>query len=128
LQRGYVDTSVLLAIAFAEPNAAELEKRLASYDQLHASSLLEAELASVLKREGFTNASEKLLAALRFLHPQRRLTAEIETTSAAGLLRGADLFHVASALFVAPGAEITFLSLDAKQREVAARLGFEVEP
>ncbi len=128
MKRGYVDTSVLLAIAFAEPNSAGLEERLASYDQLHASPLLEAELASALQREGLANASETLLAALRFLHPQRRLTAEIETTTAAGQLRGADLFHVASALFVAPKAEITFLSLDAKQREVAARLGFEVEP
>ena len=128
MKRGYVDTSILLAIAFAEADSAALEMRLAAFDQLHASPLLEAELASALQREGLTNASENLLAALRFLHPQRRLTAEIETTTAAGQLRGADLFHVASALFVAPNAEITFLSLDAKQREVATRLGFEVEP
>lgn len=128
MKRGYVDTSILLAIAFTEPDSAALEKRLAGYDQLHASPLLEAELASALRREGLTNASENLLAALRFLHPQRRLTAEIEAANAAGQLRGADLFHVASALFVAPNAEITFLSLDGKQREVAARLGFEVEP
>lgn len=128
MKRGYVDTSVLLAIAFAEPNSAGLEKRLASYDQLHASPLLEAELASALRREGLESAGEGLLAALRFLHPQRRLSAEIETAAAAGQLRGADLFHVASALFVAPNGEITFLSLDAKQREVTAKLGFEVEP
>lgn len=128
MKRGYVDTSVLLAIAFAEPSSAELKKRLASYDQLHASPLLEAELASALQREGLEDRQESLLAALRFLHPLRRLTVEIETATAAGQLRGADLFHVASALFVAPGAEITFLSLDARQREVAARLGFEVEP
>jgi predicted nucleic acid-binding protein len=128
LKRGYVDTSVLLAIAFTEPNSAVLEMRLASYDQLHASPLLEAELASALRREGLTNASGNLLAALRFLHPQRRLTAELETTNAAGQLRGADLFHLASALFVAPNAEIVFLSLDTRQREVAAKLGFEVEP
>lgn len=128
MKRGYVDTSVLLAIAFAEPNSAELEKRLASYDQLHASPLLEAELASALQRESLEDRQENLLAALRFLHPQRRLTAEIETTTAAGQLRGADLVHVASALFLAPSAEITFLSLDTRQREVAVRLGFTVEP
>ena len=128
MKRGYVDTSVLLAIAFAEPNAAELAKRLASYDQLHASPLLEAEFASALQRESLEDREENLHAAIRFLHPLRRLTVEIETTTAAGQLRGADLFHVASALFVAPNAKITFLSLDAKQREVAARLGFEVEP
>lgn len=128
MKRGFLDTSVVLALAFAEPGSPELGKLLASFDQLHASPLLEAELAAALCREGLENGSRGLLDALRFLHPQRRLSTEIATTLAAGSLRGADLFHVASALFAAPAADIIFLSLDARQRAVAARLGFAVEP
>ena len=43
----------------------------------------------------------------------------------AGYLRGADLWHVAAALFVAhePGS-IAFLTLDRRQRAVADTLGF----
>ena len=43
-----------------------------------------------------------------------------------GHLRGADLWHVACALFVAGTArsEVAFLSRDAAQRTVAKRLGF----
>jgi hypothetical protein len=43
-----------------------------------------------------------------------------------GRLRGADLWHVACALFVAGSArgDLAFLSRDAAQRTVAKRLGF----
>jgi hypothetical protein len=47
-------------------------------------------------------------------------------TQATGLLRGADLWDVACALFVAGGTrrEVAFLSRDRPQRLVATRLGF----
>ena len=44
-----------------------------------------------------------------------------------GYLRGADLWHIAMALYVAPPAEdIVFITLDGTQREVASALGFQV--
>jgi len=45
---------------------------------------------------------------------------------AQGYLRGADVWHVACALFLADAAraELAFLSRDAAQRRVARRLGF----
>ncbi len=128
MKRGFVDSSVLVAIAFEEPGAQDLRSRLAAFDELLASPLLEAELASALAREEAEAVATHLLDPLRFLLPQRLLTDEIGTALQAGVLRGADLFHVATALFAAPKAELVFLTLDSKQREVASRLGFEVAP
>ena len=128
MRRGFVDSSVLVAIAFEEPGAQDLRSRLAAFDELLASPLLEAELASALAREETEATAAHLLEPLHFLLPQRRLTAEIESSLQAGALRGADLLHVATALFAAPKAGLVFLTLDSKQREVAARLGFEVAP
>ena len=40
-------------------------------------------------------------------------------------LKGTDLWHLASALFLAPDPkELAFLTLDARQGEIAGRIGF----
>ena len=58
--------------------------------------------------------------------PSRSLEGEIRQALDVGRLRGADLWHVACALFVAGSArsDLAFLSRDAAQRTVAKRLGF----
>lgn len=121
----YVDTSVLIAIAFGEPGGDALAGRLARYDVIASANLLEAELHSALRREGVAESAEEVLGGLSWILPDRRLTAEIERASTGRHLRGADLWHVASALYLAesPG-EVDFLTLDSAQREVAASLGF----
>lgn len=53
--------------------------------------------------------------------------AEIARVPAAGYVRGADCWRLAAALYVAPEpGELSFVTLDARQREVAAALGFAV--
>jgi hypothetical protein len=43
----------------------------------------------------------------------------------AGYLRGADCWHVATALYVSPEpSRLSFLTLDERQRDVARTLGF----
>lgn len=120
----YVDTSCLVAVAFGEPVGQSLGQRLGRYDEIVSSNLLEAELRSALKREDVEDGAE-LLAGLTWILPDRRLTAEIERVLAVRYLRGADLWHVATALYVAesPG-DVDFLTLDDNQREAAAALGF----
>ncbi len=120
----YVDTSVLVAIAFGEPGAASLIPRLEGYEVLATANLLEAEFLSALRREG-AEGGEDLLAALSWVLPDRRLTSEIVRATSVGTLRGADLWHVATALYFAesPG-DVAFLTLDSAQRETAAALGF----
>ncbi|HSF02219.1 MAG TPA: PIN domain-containing protein [Solirubrobacterales bacterium] len=122
----YVDTSCLVAIAFAEPGARGMAQRLGAFDRLLSSNLLEAELRSALGREGVPGeAARPLLAGITWVHPDRPLTRELNRITAVGYLRGADLWHLACALFLAPdGRDLAFLTLDRRQAAVAGRLDF----
>ena len=120
----YLDTSCLVAIAFGEAGAAPLARRMARFDMLVASDLLEAELRSAFVREGVEPQPE-LLSDISWVVPDRPLHAEIASVLAAGYVRGAGCWHLASALFVAEdAAAISFLTLDQRQAAVAKRLGF----
>lgn len=124
----YVDTSCLVAIAFDEPGAPRLAERLATFDLVLSSTLLEAELRSALAREEIQGA-ERLLSAVSWILPDRRLTPEIDRVLGAGYARGADLQHLACALFAAESPhDLPFLTLDASQGELASALGFPETP
>lgn len=124
MSSAYVDTSWLVAIAFAERGAARLAKSLLSYDYLLSSNLLEAELRAILRRENATSDPGEFLAPISWIYPDRPLTSEIRLILEQGYVRGADLWHLAVALFVDRTCEIAFLTLASRQREVARRLGF----
>jgi predicted nucleic acid-binding protein len=127
MKAAYVDTSVLVAIAFDEPGGRRLAARLPGFDRLLAANLLEAEFRAALAREGLPQESgASLLAALSWVFPSRALTPEIGRVIAVERLKGADLWHLACALFLHPGAELTFLTLDRAQARAAKRLGFAV--
>lgn len=123
----YVDTSALVAIALGEHDGPPMERRLKSFSRLLASNLLEAELRAACSRERST-FSEELFANLKWVFPDRSLGIELETVLTAGYLRGADLWHVACALYVAPTpGDVWFVTLDERQRRVAAELGFRAD-
>ena len=70
---------------------------------------------------------EDKLSWVTWIFPNRPLTEEFHRVIASGHLRGADLWHLAHALYVSPGPkEMSFLTLDARQKEIAATLGFTV--
>lgn len=120
----YVDTSWLVAIAFGERGATSLARRLATFDELVASDLLEAELRGAFARER-VEPDIGLLDGLSWVLPDRPLHAEIGRVLQVGYLRGADCWHVATALYLAERpAALTFLTLDTRQGEVATALGF----
>ncbi len=122
----YVDTSVLVALAFEEPDGAGMRNRLKEFSRLLSSNLLEAELRAACAREA-SNFSESLVANLTWVLPDRSLAPELAAVLNAGYLRGADLWHVASALYVAPApGDLSFVTLDKRQRSVAATLGFRI--
>src|SRR3954470_13167704 len=109
---GYVDTSCLVALAFAEPGTDPLRRRLRAYQHLIASNLVEAELRAAVAREGF-GFQPAFLDGIDWILPNRPLTVEMSAVLAAGYLRGADLWHVACAMFVSPNpVELSFLTLD----------------
>lgn len=119
----YVDTSCLVAVLLGEPGGREMARRLKSQDELVAANLLEAELRSVLAREGVT--TDAMALGVSWIVPDRPLSAEIARVLAAGSVRGADCWHLAAALYLAPDpSELTFLTLDRRQRDVALAVGF----
>lgn len=123
----YVDTSCLVAIAFDEPGATRMAARLQRFDRLFAANLVEAELCSALTREGADGRGIPMLSWLTWIYPDRPLTAEFARITALGYLKGADLWHLANALFLTPdGKEMAFLTLDKRQKDVAAKLGFSM--
>jgi predicted nucleic acid-binding protein len=120
----YVGTSCLVAIAFGERGATAVERRLAGFDALVASNLLEAELRAAFKREK-ADGVDTLLELIEWISPERPLGNEIARVLSAGYVRGADCWHLATALYLSPEpGEISFVTLDERQREVAATLGF----
>lgn len=124
MKGAYVDTSCFVAIALAEAGAASVIRRLAPFDALYSSNLLGAELYSALQRER-VSPDGSALDRIGWVIPDRPLHAEIARVLKAGHVRGADCWHLASALYLAddPG-EISFLTLDTRQWSVARKLGF----
>ena len=120
----YVDTSCMVAIAFGENGAEALARRIEGYSEIVSSNLLEAEFRSALAREEVADDGG-LLSGMSWIFPDRRLTAEFQRVLAARQLRGADLWHLATALYLAesPG-DIHFLTVGSAQRNTAAMLGF----
>lgn len=122
----FVDTSVLVAILFSEPGAARLARRLSEFARVFASPLLEAELQATGLREG-VSIEASVLEGLQWISPDRRLSGEVKRVLESGYIRGADCWHLACAVYVFDAEPtVTFLTLDARQREFAERLGFQV--
>lgn len=120
----YVDTSCIVAAAVSEPSATRVIKRLARFDRVLSSSLLEAELFSALRREG-RELADDYMNAIELVTVDRPLRAEVTKVLSAGYVRGADCWHLATALYLAADpSELSFVTLDVPQRKVAGALGF----
>jgi predicted nucleic acid-binding protein len=122
--RLFVDTSVAVAIAFEEPGHERVRELMSSVPDLFAAPLLEAEFRAALAREGVEEGTS-LLSAFRWVLPDRALTPELDRVFARGYTRGADAWHLATALFLVqrPG-DLPFLTFDRRQRGAARALGF----
>ena len=121
----YVDTSAILAVEFGEEGAQLVADRINGASALISSNLLAAEFHSAMMREGlpFNGGS---ISGITWINPDRSLNAEFELVLNVGYLRGADLWHVAVALFASPDPSlISFVTLDQQQRDVARALGFQ---
>lgn len=122
----YLDSSCVVAAAFGEPGARPMLTRRRSFALVVSSTLLEAEVFSALRREQ-RDLTDAFHAEVALIAPDRALSDEIARVLEAGYVRGADCWHLATALYVAPDpSELTFLTLDLAQRKVAKALGFRV--
>lgn len=124
LATAYVDASALLAVALQEPSAPLIIQRLETFDLLVSASLLDAETRSTFARYGMDIAGT-LPYTIEWVYPDRPLTSEIVTAQRVGYLRGADLWHIAVAQYLDAtiSGELVFITLDRRQRAVAAGLG-----
>ena len=124
----YVDTSAIVALAFGKAGAATLARNLTAFSRLVSSNLLEAELRAACQREERAVPTH-LLARISWVPTHRPLSLEMETALDAGNLRGADLWHIATALYATPDpGAMAFVTTDRKQARVAAALGFQPCP
>ena len=122
----YVDTSALLAIARIEPTAEPVARRLDGFRLLLSSNLLESEMRSAFALDA-REFEPLLLSRIRWILPTRPLGPELADALRAGYLRGADLWHIATALYAARAVpSLAFLTLDRRQQGVAAALGFAI--
>ena len=122
----YVDTSVTLDIALEEPAAPSVAQRLAAFPRLVSSNLLEAEMRVAYHREGL-QFDAGIVGNIRWGHPTRSLGAEMfKALETGGYLKGAYLWHIAVALYIAEdvAGQMAFVTLDNRQRRVAENLGF----
>jgi predicted nucleic acid-binding protein len=128
MKRGYIDTSVLVALHFGQSEARRAARTLRALDQAISVNLVVPELLAALKREGRPlHEADRLLARISLFSPAEVLRAECEEALAAGALRGADLWHVAAALAIAGPKrrkELLFATFDERQGQVAGALGF----
>lgn len=120
----YVDTSALVAVALGEPAGDAMAQRLNEFTSVMSSNLLEAELRSVYSREKRRFEATRL-AGVEWVMPNRPLSPEIALVLDTGYMRGADLWHLATALFIAPDpGAMFFVTLDKRQDAAASILGF----
>ena len=120
------DASFVISLEFEEQERDESARRLNNYSEVYSSNLLEAEVRAAFARER-RRFDTSILARIEWVFPSRPLSAEMATVLRAGYLRGADLWHVAVALYIAQDpAEMSFLTLDQRQRDVAESLGFDI--
>lgn len=126
----YVDSSVIVAIMLEERGAKQFIRRLQHTDDIVSALLLEAEVLSVAKRCHIPlGDANSLIEQITLLMPERPLAPELDRLFACGYCRGADAFHLATALSLDPtGAELRFLTADKAQAALAARMGFSLVP
>lgn len=117
---------MLAAIVFEERGSEVFRKKIEKCSLIVSSSLLEAEIKSAMWREALPlDAVAPLLEAVTWVFPNRSLGPEIDRILALSYLRGADLYHLATALYLFPDPEkASFLSLDKAQHGAARTLGF----
>jgi hypothetical protein len=121
--QAYVDTSVIVAITLGEVGAEAILAKVRPFE-LVAAPLLEAEWRSACSRNQVV-PDASLLGEILWIASPGPLSEELERVFEAGYVRGADAWHLATALSLAPDpSELTFLTLDDRQRAVAEALGF----
>lgn len=125
----YLDTTVLVALLFGDERGSAVLAQLKKSPRRCSHHLIEAELASACKREGVPlAAAHDALRRLEILYPRVDMRTYTERVlEEGGYLRGADLLHVSTALWLSADEpkSLTFMTLDSRQAEVIEKFGIK---
>ncbi|MBN2717799.1 MAG: PIN domain-containing protein [Deltaproteobacteria bacterium] len=125
---GYIDTSVLVAMAFDDAGGSFIGRFVKTFDRLYSSSLLEAEFFSAAAKENRLDDARQFIRPVRFIYPDTNLTDYHEQVLKKGNVEGSALHHLSCALYLfQQPAEVFFLSLHPTQSSLAAALGFQTD-
>ena len=121
----YVDSSTILGVLFEEEDHQRLVSQIEAATHLFSANLLEAEVRSALNREAVHEpAAPRLLERINWVFPERSLGQEFIDVLSVGYLKGADLWHLACALYLrGTRTDLEFMSQDGRQLEIARLLG-----
>ena len=121
----YVDTSALVAIAFGEPSGDAMAQRLIEFTTMLSSNLLEAELRSAYSRERRHFEADRVSRVEWVMPDSAAVSRRLPLCWTPVYMRGAAVWHMATALYVAPDpSNMYFMTLDKRQRATASVLGF----
>ncbi len=123
----YVDSSILVAVLFGEKGALRYERLLNKCEEALSANLTEAEVLATLSREKLDpKLARDALKTISLVFPDTSLVEHYQNLFTHGHCRGADAYHLATALYLDPSAkELVFLTADVQQRKMAVQLGFE---
>ena len=132
MKRVYLDSSAAIAVLFRDDTAPRVAAVLRRADRLVSASLFVPEVLAALARERRTlSSADGFIRRVALFNSQGSLRLECEEALSHGVLRGADLAHLAAAMELAgrKGRKaLSFCSLDGAQRDGARQLGFRVVP
>jgi len=125
----YLDTSAWIAWKFAQEGQNLFKKVSLKRDSIVSSPLLVAEYVAFLRKidKLKTTRFEEELSFIRWIYPADPLFPIYGSCRDEIALRGADFFHIATALWFCGDhtSEVCFLSCDGDQTKAAKSLGFQ---
>ena len=126
----YLDTSAWIAWKFGQNGKELLAKVLLKQNTVLSSPLLVAEYLAFLKKtKQLENVRyEDDLEFIRWIYPADSLIESCAECARCHYLRGADLYHLATALWFAQGLrkDLRFLTCDIEQARAAQKIGFKL--
>ncbi len=124
VKSAYIDTSLLIGLKF-DKAPGELIRMVHEYD-FFAGELLIAEMLAFGKRESIPEGLIwDAVKGISWIIPEGSLADQLARIVRYGYTRGADLWHLACAIYLSPNSkDLAFLTLDEHQRGLASRLGF----
>jgi uncharacterized protein len=124
----YLDTSAFVKLVVGEPESAALRRRLRSWPDRAAATLVRTEAVRALRRSGndhLVGNARRLFATMSMIRLDEPLLDHAGGLGPPGL-RSLDAIHLAAALAISPDLGV-FLTYDERLREAALAQGIDVE-